>query len=80
MASPDSHERLNAMKVVTSIKQGSEYVYSKLGAVVTAVQQVAIVKGMAMWEVECVVGASVRKRLIVSARALLPIPAPVASC
>ena len=56
MASPDSHERLNVMKVVTSIKQGGEYVYSKLGAVVTAVQQVAVVKGMAMWEVERVVG------------------------
>ena len=61
------------MKVVTSIKQGSEYVYSKLGAVVKAVQQVAVVKGMAMWEVEQVVGATARKRLIVSARALLPV-------
>lgn len=79
MASPNSHERLKAMKVVTSIKQGSEYVYSKLGAVVTAVQQVAVVKGMAMWEVERVVGASARKRLIVSARALMPIHAPIVS-
>lgn len=65
------------MKVVTSIKQGSEYIYSRLGTVVKAVQQVAVVKGMAMWEVERVVGDSARKRLIVSGRALLPIHVPV---
>ncbi len=64
------------MKVVTSIKQGTEYVYTKLGAVVTAIQQVATVKGLAMWEVERVVGAGPRKRLIVSARSLMPIHAP----
>lgn len=64
------------MKVVTSIKQGTEYVYTKLGAVVTVIQQVATVKGLAMWEVERVVGAGPRKRLIVSARSLMPIHAP----
>lgn len=64
------------MKVVTSIKQGTEYVYTQLGAVVTAIQQVATVKGLAMWEVERVVGAGPRKRLIVSARSLMPIHAP----
>lgn len=64
------------MKVVTSIKQGTEYVYTKLGAVVTAIQQVATVKGLAMWEVERVIGAGSRKRLIVSARSLMPVPAP----
>ncbi len=64
------------MKVVTSIKQGTEYVYTKLGAVVTAIQQVATVKGLAMWEVERVVGAGPRKRLIVSARSLMPVAAP----
>ena len=67
------------MKVVTTIKQGTDYLYLKLGAVVTAVQQVAVVKGLAMWEVERVVGAGARKRLIVSARALIAIPAPVAA-
>ena len=64
------------MKVVTSIKQGTEYVYTKLGAVVMAIQQVATVKGLAMWEVERVDGAGPRKRLIVSARSLVPVPAP----
>lgn len=64
------------MKVVTSIKQGTEYVYTKLGTVVMAIQQVATVKGLAMWEVERVVGAGPRKRLIVSARSLMPVPAP----
>lgn len=64
------------MKVVTSIKQGTEYVYTKLGAVVTAIQKVATVKGLAMWEVERVVGGGRRKRLIVSSRSLLPLPAP----
>lgn len=64
------------MKVVTSIKQGTEYVYTKLGAVVTAVQLVAVVKGLAMWEVERVIGAGSRKRLIVSARSLMPVSVP----
>lgn len=64
------------MKVATSITRGTKYLYTKLGAVVTAVQQVAMVKGLAMWEVEHVSGAGLRKRLIVSARSLLPVPAP----
>lgn len=67
------------MKVTSSIKQGSEYLYTKLGAVVTAIQQVATVKGLAMWEVERVVGAGPRKRLIVSARSLVPIAVPAAA-
>lgn len=67
------------MKVTTSIQRGAEYLYTKLGAVVTAVQQVAVVKGLAMWEVERVAGDGPRKRLIVSARSLMPIPTPVAS-
>lgn len=65
------------MKVTTSIKHGTEYLCTKLGAVVTAIQQVGVVKGLAMWEVERVIGAGTRKRLIVSARSLLPIPAAV---
>ena len=40
------------MKVKSSIKSGAEYLCTKLGDVVTAVQQVAVVKGLAMWEVE----------------------------
>lgn len=67
------------MKVSTSIQRGAKYLYCKLGAAVIAVQQVAVVKGLAMWEVERVVGSGPRKRLIVSARSLMPIPAPVAS-
>lgn len=66
------------MKVMTSVKHGTNYLYTKLGAVVTAVQQVAIVKGLAMWEVERVDGSGARKRLIVSARSLMPVPASVA--
>jgi hypothetical protein len=65
------------MKVKTSIKHGTKYVYAKLGSIVVAIQQVAIVNGLAMWEVERVTHAGPRKRLIVSARALMPIPAPV---
>jgi hypothetical protein len=63
------------MKAVNSIRRGAMYVYVKLGAVVTAIEQVAIVKGMAMWEVERQAGTGPRKRLIVSARSLQPLPA-----
>jgi hypothetical protein len=70
--------RFKTMKVTTSIQRGAEYLYTKLGAVVTAVQQVAVVKGLAMWEVERVVSDGIRKRLIVPARSLMPIPTPVA--
>ncbi len=60
-------------KVQISIQHGAEYVCTKLGDVVTAIQQVAIVKGLPMWEVERRIGSGIRKRLIVSARTLLPL-------
>ena len=60
-------------KVQSSIQQGAEYICTKLGAVVTAIQQVAVVKGLPMWEVERQLGAGIRKRLIVSARSLMPL-------
>jgi len=59
------------MKVKSSIKSGAEYLCTKLGEVVTAVEQVAVVKGLAMWEVERKIGAGIRKRLIVSERSLV---------
>jgi hypothetical protein len=40
------------MKVKSSIERGAQYLCTKLGDVVTAIEQVAVVKGMAMWEVE----------------------------
>lgn len=61
------------MKVTTSIKCGAEYLCVKLGDVVTAIEQVAVVKGLAMWEVERQLGSGTRKRLIVSARSLMPL-------
>lgn len=61
------------MKVKSSIQHGAEYLCVKFGEVVTAIQQVAVVKGLAMWEVEREVGGGTRKRFIVSARSLLPI-------
>lgn len=60
------------MKVKSSIERGAEYVCTKLGDVVTAIEQVAVVKGMAMWEVERKIGAGIKKRLIVSERTLIP--------
>lgn len=66
------------MKVKSSIQRGAEYLCTKLGDVVTAIQQVAVVKGLAMWEVERKVGAGVRKRLIVSERTLIPTPLALA--
>lgn len=62
------------MKVKSSIQRGAEYLCVKLGEVVTAIQQVAVVNGLAMWEVERQLGGGARKRLIVSARSLLPMP------
>jgi hypothetical protein len=59
------------MKVKSSIEHGAQYVCTKLGDVVTAIQQVAVVKGLAMWEVERI-GIGIRKRMIVSERTLLP--------
>ncbi len=67
------------MKVKSSIQHGTEYLCTKLGDVVTAIQQVATVKGLAMWEVERKVGSGIRKRLIVSARTLLPVPPSMAA-
>lgn len=59
------------MKVKSSIERGAEYLCTKLGDVVTAIQQVAVVKGLAMWEVERKTGAGISKRLIVSERSLV---------
>ncbi len=59
------------MKVKSSIERGAKYVCTKLGDVVTAIQQVAVVKGLAMWEVERI---GIRKRMIVSERTLVPAP------
>ena len=64
------------MKLNTSITQGAKYLCVKLGDVVTAIQQVAVVKGLPMWEVERELGSGIRKRLIVSARSLAPLPLP----
>lgn len=61
------------MKVSTSIKQGAQYLCIKFGDVVTAIEQVAVVKGLAMWEVERAMGSGSRKRLIVPARSLMPL-------
>lgn len=60
-------------KMQASIQRGAEYLCTKFGDVVTAIEQVAVVKGLAMWEVERKIGASARKRFIVSARSLLPL-------
>jgi len=59
------------MKVKSSIERGAEYLCTKLGDVVTAIEQVAVVKGLAMWEVERKIGAGLKKRLIVSERSLI---------
>ncbi|MDP3538867.1 MAG: hypothetical protein Q8S26_09200 [Azonexus sp.] len=59
------------MKVKSSIERGAEYLCTKLGDVVTAIEQVAVVKGLAMWEVERRIGERIRKRLIVSERTLI---------
>ncbi len=67
------------MKVTTSIQRGASYIYVKIGEVVTAIEQVAVVKGLPMWEVERHFGSGLRKRLIVSARSLMPIQ-PTAAC
>jgi hypothetical protein len=60
------------MKVKSSIERGAVYLCTKLGDVVTAIEQVAVVKGLAMWEVERKIGEGIRKRLIVSERSLIP--------
>ena len=63
------------MKVKGRIERGARYLCTKIGAVVIAIEQVAIVKGLAMWEVEGEIPGGIRKRLIVSQRNLLPLPA-----
>ena len=63
------------MKVKSSIKSGADYLCTKLGDVVTAIQQVAVVKGLAMWEVERKIGAGIKRRLIVSERSLIALAA-----
>lgn len=67
------------MKVKTSIQHGAQYLCVKFGEVVTAIQEVAVVKGLPMWEVERQLGSGIRKRLIVSARSLVPLPATAAA-
>ena len=62
-------------KMQSSIKRGAEYIYTKVGGVVTAIEQVAVVKGLPMWEVERRTGTGNHKRLIVSERALMPVQA-----
>ncbi|MCE1181817.1 MAG: hypothetical protein LWW81_05850 [Rhodocyclales bacterium] len=60
------------MKSKFSIERGAKYLCVKLGEVVTAMQEVAMVKGHPMWEVERD-GGSLKKRYIVPARALSPL-------
>jgi hypothetical protein len=62
------------MKISTSIKRGAEYLCVKFGDVVIAIEQVALVKGLPMWEVERQLASGIKKRLIVSARTLMPLP------
>ena len=62
------------MKISTSIKRGAEYLCVKFGDVVIAIEQVALVKGLPMWEVERQLASGIKKRLIVSARTLMPMP------
>lgn len=61
------------MKVKSSIERGAEYLCIKLGEVVTAIQQIGVVKGLPMWEVERRASEGSRKRIIVSARSLTPL-------
>lgn len=61
------------MKSKTAIERGAEYLYVKLGAIVTAIAQVAVVKGLPMWEVETRSDNGSPRRYIVPARALKPL-------
>lgn len=65
------------MKTKSAIERGAEYFYVKIGAVVTAIGQVAIVKGLPMWEVERKSDNGAARRLIVPARSLRPLPAQI---
>ena len=76
----DSQHNLSRIIHVTSaqeiwpnenMKRGADYLCTKLGDVVTAIEQVAVVKGLAMWEVERKISAGIKKRLIVSERTLI---------
>lgn len=62
------------MKTKTAIKHGAEYLYVKLGAIVIAIAQVAVVKGLQMWEVERKSGNGPARRFIVPASALKALP------
>lgn len=62
------------MKAKTVIKQGAEYLYIKIGAIVVAIAQIAVVKGLPMWEVERKSGDGPTRRFIVPASALRPLP------
>ena len=66
------------MKVTTLIQHGAQYLYVKFGEIVTAIKQVAVVKGLPMWEVERRLVSWLKKRLIVSPRSLMPIQPAVA--
>lgn len=59
-------------KVQSSVQRGAQYICTKIGEVVTAIQEVAVVKGIPMWEIERKIGSGLRKRLIVPARSLVP--------
>ena len=61
------------MKSKNVIERGARYVYVKVGDVVTAIAQVAVVKGLAMWEIERSIGNGEARRLIVPAKALRPL-------
>lgn len=61
------------MKVKSSIERGAQYLCTKVGDVVTAIEQIGVVKGLPMWEVERQSGEGARKRMIVPARSLLPL-------
>ncbi len=60
------------MNLTTSIQSGAKYLCIKFGEVVNAIEQVAIVKGLPLREVERQSGSGLRNRLIVSVRTLIP--------
>ena len=65
------------MKASSAIERGTRYFCVKLGAIVTAIGQVAVVKGLAMWEVERLLDNGTVRRMIVPARALRPLPSGI---
>jgi len=50
------------MKVATLIQHGAQYLYVKFGEIVTAIKQVAVVKGLPMWEVARQLASGLNKR------------------